>query len=63
MGGYREDRTRLLEELGDRARGNRKSSATDVSIGHEEKIYIMRVVKCWDRLPGEAVGSPSLEIL
>ncbi|KAK4825581.1 hypothetical protein QYF61_000580 [Mycteria americana] len=40
-----------------------KVPAKDVSLRHKEKIYTMRVVKCWDKLPREAVGSPSMEIL
>ena len=26
------------------------------------KFFTKRVVRCWDRLPREAVGAPSLEV-
>ena len=47
----------------DRARGNVCELKEDrFRLDIRKKFFTMRVVKHWNRLPGEAVDAPSLEV-
>lgn len=62
IGGYREDGVSLfLEVHSNRKTGNgHKLEHGKFQLG--KKIFTMKVVKYWNRLPKEVVVSPSLEV-
>jgi len=47
----------------DRTRGNGfKVTEGIFRLGTRKKLFTMRLVRCWHRLPREAVAAPSLEV-
>jgi len=54
----------VWKEYSDRRRGNDlKLAERRSSLGVRKKFFTVKVVRQWHRLPREAVGAPSLEVL
>ena len=63
-GAYKQERSRLFERVDNsRTRGNGfKLKEGRFRLDVRGKLFAMRVVRCWHRLPREAVDASSLEV-
>jgi len=64
-GAYKHRQSQLFKRVGNgRTRGNGfKLKEGRISLEVRMKFFTMRVMRCWNRLPREAVDAPSLEVL